>query len=82
MRRKSFFAQLLEATARVAPTGDLVQEVATANRASRPASQLLAAIARTTPAFKPAPMVSSPLVCPRAVCSFLPLLVTPRRSAR
>lgn len=54
MRRKSFFAQLLEATARDAPTGDLVQEVATANRASRPASQLLAAIARTTPAFKQA----------------------------
>jgi len=54
MRRKSFFAQLLEATARVAPTEDPVQQVATANRASRPAPQLLAAIARTTPAFKPA----------------------------
>jgi hypothetical protein len=54
MRRKSFFAQLLAATARVAPNNDLVQGVATANRASRPASQLVAAIARTTPAFKPA----------------------------
>ena len=51
MRRNSFLGQVLTAVARSTPATNPVRNVASDTSTARPASQLLMAIARTTPAF-------------------------------
>jgi hypothetical protein len=53
VRRDSFLGQVLAAVARAQPVGPAVSAVTTDSQTVRPASQLLTAIARATPAFTP-----------------------------
>jgi hypothetical protein len=53
VRRDSFLGQVLMAVARAPTTGAAISAVTTNSQTRRPASQLLTAIARATPAFTP-----------------------------